>query len=343
MPEQTRTYPKVTRRRFLLAMASSTAMLGFGLGAASNADCQNYEGEMPYRILGRTGEKVSLVGLGGYHIGIQPSESESIAIIRTAIDNGINFMDNSWDYNNGRSEERMGKALEGGYRDKVFLMTKVDGRDKQTAARQLDQSLKRLRTDRLDLWQFHEIIRMSDPERIFAPGGAIEAALAARQAGKIRYIGFTGHKSPRIHLKMLQAAREQDFSFDTVMFPLNVMDAHYESFQKRVLPVALDQGLGVLSMKPLGGHYILKSHTVGAVECLHYAMNQPTSVVITGCDSSQVLNQALKAARTFKPLTQQQVQDILSQTANAANGGRYELYKRTDKFDSTAHHPQWLG
>ncbi|MBP1718548.1 MAG: Twin-arginine translocation pathway signal, partial [Deltaproteobacteria bacterium] len=209
------------------------------------------KGATPYRPLGRTGEMVSLVGLGGYHIGIQKEEQESIRLIRTAIDNGINFLDNSWDYNEGVSEIRMGKALRDGYRQKVFLMTKIDGQDKRTAGNQLEECLRRLQTETIDLLQFHEIIRMEDADRIFASGGALEAVLEAKKAGKVRYLGFTGHKSPAIHLKMLQTGLDHGFIFDAVQMPLNVMDAHFDSFEKRVLPVLQENNIGVLGMKPL--------------------------------------------------------------------------------------------
>jgi predicted aldo/keto reductase-like oxidoreductase len=301
------------------------------------------QGVIPCRTLGRTGERVSMVGLGGSHIGKQSDEQESIRIIRTALDEGMNFLDNSWDYNDGQSEIRMGKALRDGYRQKAFLMTKIDGRTKKSAAQQLDESLKRLQVDHVDLLQFHEIIRMEDPDRIFAPGGALEAVLEARKAGKLRYIGFTGHKSPDIHLKMLSTAKAHQFHFDTVQMPLNVMDAHYESFEKKVLPVAVEQHVGVLGMKPMGDHIILDSKAVSPIECLHYAMNLPTSVVITGCDSLPILEQALKAARTFQPLKAPQVAALLERTAPAAREGKYELYKTSQKFDSTAQNPQWLG
>ena len=298
---------------------------------------------MQYRTLGHTGEKVSIVGLGGYHIGMQKDVSESVRIIRTALDHGMNFLDNCWDYNDGQSEIRMGDALQNGYRGKAFLMTKIDGRDKNTAAQQIDQSLKRLRTDHIDLLQFHEVIRLSDPEKIFAPGGGMEAVLAAKKAGKIRYIGFTGHKNPEVHLKMLHTAFAHHFTFDAVQMPLNVMDAHFESFQKKVLPVLVEHNIGVLGMKPMGDTNILASKTVTPVECLHYAMNLPTSVVITGCDSMPILQQALNAARDFRPLNQQEVAAILGKTAKAAQNGRFEPYKVTHDFDGTYQNPQWLG
>src|SRR3989440_8469330 len=301
-------------------------------------------GSIPMRTLGRTGERVSAIGLGGFHLG-KPDlrEAESIRILRTAIDAGVKFLDNAWDYNDGRSEIRMGKALRNGYRERAFLMTKIDGQTRTAAARQIEESLRRLQTDVIDLLQFHEIIRMEDPDRIFAKAGAIGAALEAKDAGKIRYIGFTGHKSPAIHLRMLETAAEHGFRFDTVQMPLNVMDAHFESFEKKVLPVLLKEGIGVLGMKPLGDRQIPASKTVSPVECLHYAMNLPTSVVITGCDSMEVLEQALHAARTFRPMTPEAVRALWAKTASAARAGAFERYKTTHDFDSTVAHPQWLG
>ena len=298
---------------------------------------------IPYRRLGRTGEMVSLIGVGGYHLGRQADEQEAVRIVRTAVDNGINFLDNCWDYNGGASEIRMGKALRDGYRDQAFLMTKIDGRNKETAARQIDESLRRLQTDRIDLMQFHEVIRMTDPERVFGTDGALEAIVAAQRAGKIRYVGFTGHKSPAIHLRMLETARAQGFRFDAVQMPLNVMDAHYDSFAKQVVPVLVEQDIAVLGMKPMGDPFVLVSATVTAVECLHYAMNLPTSVVITGCDSLPVLEQALHAARAFRPLSEAEVEALLARTAPAAGDGKYELYKTTHHFDGTYENPQWLG
>ena len=298
---------------------------------------------MPYRTLGRTGEKVSVIGLGGYHLGNQSDPEESIRIIRTGIDEGINFLDNCWDYNGGESEIRMGKALGDGYRQKAFLMTKIDGRNKTAAATQLNESLRRLQTDRIDLLQFHEVIRDSDPERIFAEGGGMEAAVEARKAGKIRFIGFTGHKSPDIHLKMLATASKHGFTFDAVQMPLNVMDSHFNSFEKRVLPVLTKDGVGVLGMKPMGDKVILGSKTVTAVECLQYAMSLPTSVVITGCDSLPILQQALRAAHNFQPMGASQVAALLEKTAKAAEGGQFELYKTSHQFDGTVANPQWLG
>ena len=335
----------VTRRNFL-SLLGGAAAVGIAAGVAKSRSSHAGEpgdNKMQYRLLGDTGEKVSMVGLGGFHIGKQPDEQDSIRIIRTGIDNGINFMDNAWDYNEGQSEIRMGKALKDGYRQKVFLMTKIDGRTKKSANDQLEESLKRLQTDVIDLIQIHEVIRMSDPEKVFAPGGGIEALIEARKAGKVRYIGFTGHKSPEIHLKMLETAFVNNFKFDTCQMPLNVMDAHYDSFGKKVLPVLVQHKIGVLGMKSMGDQIILKSNTVSATECLHYAMNLPTSVVITGCDSLPILEQALNAARTFKPMDEKQVAELLAKTEAAAKNGKYEHYKITGEFDSTAKHPEWLG
>src|SRR5690349_13427138 len=299
---------------------------------------------MPTRVLGRTGVEVSLVGLGGWHLGFDYIDEElSIRLIRTAIDNGINFMDNCWDYNDGASEIRMGKALRDGYRDRVFLMTKIDGRTKQQAAKQLDESLKRMQVDHIDLVQHHEILRFEDPHRIFDDEGANAALLEARDAGKIRFIGFTGHKDPRIHLYMLEVAKENGFQFDTVQMPLNVMDAHYRSFEQLVLTKLVQQNIGVLAMKTLANGTILESQTVSATECLQYAMNLPVSVVITGCESMKDLEQALNAARTFQPLSDEEVSSLLAKTKQAASRGEYELFKTTSVYDGTAAHPEWLG
>jgi predicted aldo/keto reductase-like oxidoreductase len=297
-----------------------------------------------YRVLGNTGERVSPIGLGGWHLGLPTVDEQlSLRIARSGIDRGVNFMDNSWDYNGGTSEIRMGIALRDGYRDKVFLMTKIDGRSKQEATRQLDESLRRLQTDRIDLVQHHEVIRFDDPHRIFDDEGANAALVDARAAGKIRYIGFTGHKDPRIHLHMLEVAREHDFSFATVQMPLNVMDAHYRSFEKLVLPELVKNGIGVLGMKCMANGIILKSRTVTPVECLHYALSLPTSVVITGCDSMGILEQALNAVNTFRPIGAADRQALLARTKAAAADGKFELFKTSSIYDSTATHPDWLG
>ncbi len=336
---------KQNRRRFLENMTRSVAGAGMAISGAALAafPATPAQGEMPYRTLGRSGEKVSLLGLGGYHIGGQDDEQESTRIIRTAIDNGVNFMDNCWDYHDGMSEIRMGKALRDGYRQKVFLMTKIDGQVKEVAAQQIDQSLQRLQTDTIDLLQFHEVIRPGDPARILGPGGSLEAALAAKKAGKIRYIGFTGHKDPEIHLKMLNTAFEHGFTFDAVQMPLNVMDMHFKSFAHLVVPVLVKHGIGVLGMKSMGDGYVLKSGVVTPTECLHYAMNLPTSVVINGCDSIERLEQGLQAARTFRPLSKAELDALYARTAQVGSDGQFEPFKTSTIFDGTAHNPSWLG
>jgi aryl-alcohol dehydrogenase-like predicted oxidoreductase len=303
-----------------------------------------HDGGIPQRVLGHTGERVSMIGLGGWHLGLPHVDQQlSIRLVRRAIDAGVTFMDNAWDYNDGASEERVGKALRDGYRDRVFLMTKIDGRSKREATRQLDESLRRLQTDRIDLVQHHEVIRYEDPHRIFDEAGANAALVEARRAGKLRYIGFTGHKDPHIHLHTLEIAREHGFTFDTVQMPLNVMDAHYRSFEKLVLPALVRLRIGVLGMKSMANGIILRSKTATPTECLHYAMNLPTSVVITGCDSLEILDQALEAARTFRPLSETELQQLLAKTKTAAMKGEFEPFKTSSIFDSTATHPDWLG
>jgi predicted aldo/keto reductase-like oxidoreductase len=304
-------------------------------------------GEMLYRLLGSTGERVSAIGLGGSHIG-KPAltASESIRLIHQAINRGITFMDNSWDYNEGQSELRMGEALsQNGYREKAFLMTKIDGRGKEEASRQIETSLERLKTDRIDLLQHHEILRFDDADRIFAAGGAMEAFVAAKQAGKIRFIGFTGHKDPRIHLYMLETAAKNGFKFDTVQMPLNLMDAHFRSFAQLVVPKLTEQKIGVLGMKTFGGAdgIILKTKTVEPLECLHYSLNLPTSVVITGIDKPAILDQAFEAVKTFRLMDEEQVATLIAKTEKVAATGEYELFKTTSHFDTTAKHPDWLG
>jgi predicted aldo/keto reductase-like oxidoreductase len=325
------------RRAFLKTAAAATVVKSLTDKVALGAD------SFPYRTLGRSGERVSIVGLGGYHIGHPEDEQLSIRLVRTALDNGMNFLDNCWDYNGGQSEIRMGKALRDGYRQKAFLMTKIDGQTKKAATEQLEESLRRLQTDHVDLLQFHEVIRETDPARIMGAGGGMEAVLEAKKQGKVRYIGFTGHKSPDIHLKMLETAFAHQFTFDAVQMPLNVMDAHYNSFEKKVLPMLVKHGIGVLGMKPMGDAIILRSKAATPLECLHYAMSLPTSVVITGCESMSVLQQALDAARGFKPMSQEEVAQLLAKTAPSAVKGEYELYKTTHNFDGTFQNPQWLG
>jgi aryl-alcohol dehydrogenase-like predicted oxidoreductase len=336
------------RRSFLKSAAAAGVMAAATRGeskttASLQATSRPMSPDMQYRELGRTGEKVSAIGLGGYHIGKQADPNESIHLIRSAVDRGITFLDNCWDYNDGLSEVRMGQALRDGYRSKVFLMTKMDGRTKDSYNKQLEQSLGRLQTDMIDLVQFHEVIRMEDPDRIFADGGAIEAAIAARQAGKIRYIGFTGHKDPLVHLRMLEVAKQHNFHFDTAQMPINVMDAHFRSFVKNVVPVCIEQGIGVLAMKTFGDNFILKSNTVQPLEALRYTLSQPVSVVITGIDSPAVLDQAFEAVKNFKPMNETEMASLLARTSEAAATGKFELFKTTSHFDGTAKNPQYLG
>jgi aryl-alcohol dehydrogenase-like predicted oxidoreductase len=299
---------------------------------------------MIYRQLGSTGEKVSAIGIGGWHLGLKHvDEKLAIQIVRTGIDRGINFLDNCWDYNEGASEIRMGKALRDGYREKAFLMTKIDGRSKKEAARQLDESLQRFGVDQIDLVQHHEILRYEDPHRVFHEDGANAALIEARAAGKIRYIGFTGHKDPRVHLYMLEVAAQRGFKFDTVQMPLNLFDAHYRSFSKLVVPELVRQNIGILGMKSMANGILLKSNAVTPIECLHYALNLPTSVVITGIENMAILDQAFKAVQTFHPMNDQELQALLAKTAAPAADGMFEPFKTTSIFDGTAKNPAWLG
>jgi len=297
-----------------------------------------------YRTLGSTGEKVSPIGVGGWHLGLKyVDEKLAVRIVRSAMDGGINFLDNCWDYNDGASEIRMGKALRDGYRERAFVMTKIDGRSKKEATRQLDESLKRLHVSHIDLVQHHEILRYEDPHRIFREDGANAALLEARRAGKLRYIGFTGHKDPHVHLYMLEVAAKTGFKFDAVQMPLNLFDAHYRSFSKLVVPELVKQNIGILGMKSLAAGILLKSKTVTPIECLHYALNLPTSVVITGIDSIAVLDQAFDAVEKFRPMTDEELQALLAKTASAAADGFFEPFKTTSMFDGTALNPAWLG
>jgi aryl-alcohol dehydrogenase-like predicted oxidoreductase len=303
-------------------------------------------GEMVYRVLGSTGERVSLIGLGGAHLSHDSLDAAgAVRLIHAALDRGINFLDNCWDYGDGKSEERMGTALaQGRYREKAFVMTKVDGRTKKSAASQLEESLRRLKTDCIDLVQFHELVRFEDPDRIFREGGAIEALVAAQKAGKLRFIGFTGHKDPNIHLYTLEVAKRNGFAFDTVQMPLNVMDAHFRSFSHAVVPEAVKQKIGILAMKTMGGGVFAKSGApVTAIECLHYAMNLPVSVVIAGIENEKLLEQAFEAVRTFEPMSAAQVSALLAKTRSYAQGGTYELFKTSSHFDATARNIDWLG
>jgi len=327
------------RREFLGTVGglSIATLISQGLFAADE-----HQGDMIYRKLGPTGERVSAIGLGGYHIGIPQEEPESIRLIRSAIDRGINFLDNSWDYMDGKCEVLMGKALRDGYRQKVFLMTKFDGRTKAATAKQIDESLQRLQTDHVDLMQYHEVIRMEDPDRFFNEG-PVEALFDAKKAGKLRYVGFTGHKDPYIHNRMLEAAQAHNFHFDTAQMPLNILDAQFRSFARDVVPKLVDQGIAVLGMKPMAAGSIPRNNFATGVECLHYALNLPTSVVITGCNDQHMLDQAFEAARTFKPLTQSELSALLAKTREAALSGKYEGFKTTSRQDGTSRNPQWMG
>lgn len=283
--------------------------------------------------------------MGGYHLGKKElSQADAIKLVRVGVDRGINFLDNSWDYNNGESEKRVGKAVkDGNLRSGVFLMTKNDGRTAEEFNKQLDESLKRLQTDHVDLIQFHEIIRFEDPDRIFAEGGAAEAALAARKAGKVRYIGFTGHKDPRVHLYTLEVADRHKFQFDTVQMPVNVMDYHFRSFINEVLPELTKRNIGVLGMKSIGDSVILKSGVATALECLQFSLSRPVSVQITGIDKPEFLEQAIEAAQTYDKVPSEEMAAILSRIKPYALEGRWELFKTSAIFDSTAQHPEWLG
>jgi len=323
------------RRSFLEASAAA-------LIAQSMFADDERRGDMIYRTLGRTGERVSAIGMGGYHIGVARTEQDSTRLVRSAIDRGMTFMDNCWDYMDGKCEVWMGQALRDGYRNKVFLMTKFDGRTRAAAARQIDESLQRLQTDHVDLMQFHENIRLEDPDRFFNDG-VVDALLEAKKAGKIRYIGFTGHKDPLVHLRMLEVAEAHHFHFDTAQMPLNILDAQFRSFAHNVVPKLVAQGIAVLGMKPMSAGALPERGLATGIECLHYALNLPTSVVITGISDAKTLDQAFEAARTFKPLTQGQLSALLARTREAALSGKLETFKTTTRQDGTARNPQWMG
>ncbi len=338
----------INRREFIVTLAAGVAIGNMAGEDGAGAEPQTpppttRKGDMLYRPLGRTGETVSIIGIGGYHIGNPETDEEAVRIVRTGVDRGITFMDCCWDYHDGLSEVRLGKALADGYRERVFLMSKIDGRDRKTAARQIDESLARLRTDRVDLMQVHEVIRLEDPDLVFAPDGAYAALRAAQAAGKVRFIGFTGHKDPLVHLRMLDLAAANGVRFDTVQMPLNLMDAHFRSFQAEVLPRLVGEGIGVLGMKSMGDGLLLESGLVRPIECLHYAMSLPSSVVITGIDRMELLDQALEAVRTFSPMPPDRIQELLQRTRDAALTGRFERFKTGTQFDGTAQNPEWLG
>ncbi len=317
-------------------------VLAAAAAASESLLAQSRSGDMIYRMLGTTGERVSAIGLGGHHIGRPKEKADAIKIVRTAVDRGITFLDNCWDYHDGKSEVWMGEALRDGYRNKVFLMTKYDGRTKAATTRQIDESLKRLETDRIDLIQFHENIRLEDPDRYFAKDGPHEAVLEAKKAGKVRFIGFTGHKDPIVHVRMLEQATERGVHFDSAQMPLNLLDAHFRSFTNQVVPQLLAAGIAVLGMKPMADGSLPASGVVTGTECLHYALSLPTSVVITGCENMERLEQALQAARTFKPLAKTQMSSLLEKTKKLAEGGGLEKFKTTSSYDGTATHPEWM-
>ncbi len=313
---------KFTRRTFL-----ESAVIGSG----SMAMAQNTGGDIPKRPLGKTGLQTSVLGMGGYHVGSAADEQTAKRMVDEAIDAGINFFDNAWDYHEGRSEEWMGAALKG-KRDKVILMTKVctHGRGKDKGMEMLEESLRRLQTDHLDVWQIHEVIYYNDPDLIFAPGGVAEALLEAKKQGKVRFVGFTGHKDPAIHMRMLQ----HGFPFDTVQMPLNCFDASFHSFEQTVLPEANRQGLAPFGMKSLGGSgEMVKMGAITAEEGLRYAMSLPVAVTISGMDAPEVLHQNLAVARGFKPMSAAQMSALRDRCRPDASDGRFELFKTTKKYD----------
>jgi aryl-alcohol dehydrogenase-like predicted oxidoreductase len=331
----------MNRRDFLRAALALTVWPAVGCGPGSGPG--GTSSVVPQRRLGRTGERVSIVGLGGFHLAVPASSDQSVRILRTAVDGGMTFLDNCWDYHGGEAERRMGRALRDGYRARVFLMTKIDGRSRENAARQIDESLSRLGVEQVDLLQLHEVIRDDDPARTFEPGGVIEALLAAREAGKARFLGFTGHKSPRIHAAMLDAAAAHGIAWDAVQMPLNVLDAHHDSFERLVLPRLVEEGVGVIGMKPLADGRIPQVNVAGAEEALRYAMSLPVSVTVTGCDSVERVEQALRVARGFEPLSEEEIAALLAKTAPAGGGGVNERYKTTDRYDATSHNPEWIA
>jgi predicted aldo/keto reductase-like oxidoreductase len=323
------------RREFIQAGAAGVASLALARGEAVSA--HNGAG-IPMRPLGRTGQSVTMIGLGGYHSSVHPQESESIRLIQRAIDEGITFLDNAWDYHNGGAEERMGKAIaQGDRRDKVFLMTKCCGRTAKEAQSNLEDSLRRLRTDHLDLWQFHEIVYDNDPDWIFANGGAIEYALKAKDQGKIRFLGFTGHKDPAIHLKML----DKPYPWATVQMPINVMDSQFRSFQHHVLPVLNQRGIAPIAMKSLGGTGKIVSESIVSIEeALRYVFSLPIATLISGIDSEKVLEQNLKIVRNFKPMTSDEMAAVENKVRPFAGDGRFELFKSSKVFDGPYHRKQ---
>jgi aryl-alcohol dehydrogenase-like predicted oxidoreductase len=323
-----------SRRKFMQGAAFigvSPLMSRSGLAARDGKSPEVTEGTIPRKPLGKTGVQVSAIGLGGYHLGSADTDQIANDIVAKALDHGINFFDNAWEYHDGLSEERLGRALKG-KRDRAVVMTKVctHGRDKKIAMRMLEESLRRLQTDHLDVWQIHEVIYENDPDLIFVPDGAIEALAQAKQQGKVRFIGFTGHKDPEIHLKMLA----HNFPFDTVQMPLNCFDATFRSFETQVLPEATRRGIATLGMKSLGGSGEMVRHGgITAEEGLRYAMSLPVATTISGMDSMEVLDQNLAIAMNFQPYTAAELQDLREKCRKLAADGRFELFKMTTKYD----------
>lgn len=326
------------RRDFLQTSAAGLAAAGLAGFVTAAEDSDRNDGGIPLRPLGKTGQMVSVIGLGGFHSTKHPAEAESVRLIQKAVDEGITFMDNCWDYHDGVAEERMGKALaEGNRREKVFLMTKCCGRTAKEAQSNLEDSLKRLRTDHIDLWQFHEICYDNDPEWVFSPGGAIETGLKALEQGKVRFLGFTGHKDPSIHLKML----EKPYDWASVQMPLNVLDASFRSFQHEVLPVLTKRGIAPIAMKSLGGNgNIVTGGGVPVEEALRYVLSLPVSTVVSGIDSEKVLEQNLKIVREFEPLSSDRKKAVETKFAQTAGDGRFELFKTSKVFDGPVHRVQ---
>jgi len=322
--------PSLNRRQFM--QASALGLVGSTVGSKTVAAEPSPQPSqtMPMRSFGNTGEKLSLLGMGGAHIGSgRLSDQQAADLVREAINGGVTFMDNAWEYGGGRCEERMGLALTEGYRDRVFLMTKHHGRDKETAMAHLEDSLRRLKTDRIDLWMFHECVYDQDPDRIFSSGGGIEAAELAKQQGKVRYVGFTGHKWPRIHLKMLA----YEYPWDAVVLPLNILDGSYRSFEQWVLPVLVQRGIAPLAIKSRAAGDIVKNGTATPEECWRYVASLPVASIISGMENFDLLRKNLMFAKTLAPMTPTERTDILSRTQEVALSGRLERFKSTTDFD----------
>ncbi|MBN1125298.1 MAG: aldo/keto reductase [Sedimentisphaerales bacterium] len=315
----------ITRRRFL----QNTAYGICAVSLLSHSPSRAAEGTIPTRPLGATGVQVSMLGLGGHHIGRIREDEKSIALIRKAIDRGVTFLDNAWEYHNGRSENLMGRALRDGYRSKAFLMTKHHGRNKKTAMQHLEDSLKRLQTNVIDLWQFHEIVYDADPAMIFAPNGGIEAAELAKKQGKVRFIGFTGHRDPLLHLKMLAYG----YPWDAVQMPLNVLDAHYKSFEQHVVPILVRRNIGIIAMKTLGSGYVLRANVVTPEEGLNYVWSLPVSTIVSGMESEELLNANIQIAQTHSSISDNKKVELLVKTREVALTGQFEPFKTAPNFD----------